>query len=210
MDYNQVLENSFKKSYSEGLDLWTRDSFLNTHIINYADSLKGNDRKILDIGTGKAQNAHIFLEKGFYFVGIDITQQKVWEFLESKYPGKVKFYHSHFLHWNNEENLFTNVLDVGCLHHQRYEDIPNYLKKVSNILTKDGKYLLIVSAYDDGEENEKMHKVEILPSGKIRNKFNALELKSLLGEDFEVESIKRIHNVERNRFLLEVISKRRV
>ncbi|MED3025661.1 MULTISPECIES: class I SAM-dependent methyltransferase [Bacillus cereus group] len=210
MDYNQVLENSFRKSYSEGLDLWTSDSFLNTHMKNYANSLKGNDRKILDIGTGKAQNAHTFLEKGFYFAGIDIAQQKEWKVLERNYPEKVKFYHSHFLHWNNEDNLFTNVLDVGCLHHQRYDDIPNYLKKVSNILTKDGKYLLIVSSYDGEEENKKMHKVNILPSGKIRNQFNALELKFLLGEEFEIESIKRLHNVKRNRFLLEVISKKRV
>lgn len=210
MDYNIILEKSFEKSYKEGLDLWTKDGFLNCHVKQYAQSL-GDEitRKILDIGTGKAQNSHVFLEKGHEFTGIDVAEQKEWEVIKNNFPKRAMFFKVNFLEWEGHNEEFTDILDVGCLHHQEYEKIPEYFRKVNKMLMKDGKFFLIVSTFNEAESNQRVHNVEKLPSGKIRNRFNTLEIQYLLTEAFDIESIKRIHNTERNRYLLEIIAKKR-
>ncbi|KKB35045.1 class I SAM-dependent methyltransferase [Bacillus thermotolerans] len=210
MDYNAILEQSFKKSYEEGLDLWTKDQFLNDHVKKYAE-LIGNHtpRKVLDIGTGKAQNSHVFLEEGHEFTGIDIAEQKEWKVIKSNFPEKAKFFKVNFLEWEGYKEEFTDVLDVGCLHHQEYRKIPEYFKKINELLTEDGKFFLIVAAFEEDKLDQRLHRVEKLPSGKIRNRFNTCELHCLLNEVFDIESMQRIHNKKRNRYLIKVIAKKR-
>jgi SAM-dependent methyltransferase len=210
MDYDVILERSFEKSYKEGLDLWTKDEFLNRHVKQYAQSL-GNEirRKILDIGTGKAQNSHVFLELGHEFTGIDIAEQKEWEVIKNNFPEKASFLKVNFLEWEGHDDEFTDILDVGCLHHQEYEKIPEYFRKVAKMLLVGGTFFLIVASFGDDESNHRVHQVENLPSGKIRNKFNICELQYLLSEAFDIERIQRIHNTKRNRYLLEIIVKKR-
>jgi SAM-dependent methyltransferase len=137
--------------------------------------IKGNDNKILDIGTGPGTQALRLSELGFNVTGSDLSEYAIEK--ARKISNRINFIIDDILNSKITENEFGYVFDRGCFHVLSVNDRYRYVIKVKNILKKDG--ILFLKCFSDKEVREE---------GPYR--FSQDKIKEIFGNDFEIQSIK--------------------
>lgn len=104
--------------------------------------------KALDLGCGTGTNALTISSFGWKTTGVDYIPRAIRAARrKTKRIGlksKPHFLVADVLTFQPLDELFDLVLDVGCFHSFRGEDVERYVRKVSRILTPGGSLLLYV------------------------------------------------------------------
>ncbi len=171
-DWNLIYKNEKVANmpwYNEKLD-----SDLEEEIVQ-RKTIKGNDTKFLDIGTGPGTQAICLSELGFNVTASDLSEYAIEK--ARKLSDKVNFIVDDILNSKFKENEFEYVFDRGCFHVLPADDRNRYVTKVKNILKKDG--ILFLKCFSDKEIREE---------GPYR--FSPDKIKEIFGNDFEILDIK--------------------
>jgi SAM-dependent methyltransferase len=154
--------------YNEKLDYDLEEEIVQRNI-------KGNDIKILDIGTGPGTQAIRLSELGFNVTGSDLSEYAIEK--AKNLSNRVNFIIDDILNSKFKENEFEYIFDRGCFHVLPVEDRNRYVIKVKNILKIDG--ILFLKCFSEKEERKE---------GPYR--FSPDEIKEIFGNDFEIQRIK--------------------
>jgi SAM-dependent methyltransferase len=155
--------------YNEKLDYDLEEEIVQRNI-------KGNDIKILDIGTGPGTQAIRLSELGFNVTGSDLSEYAIEK--AKKLSNRINFIIDDILNSKFKENEFEYIFDRGCFHVLPINDRSRYVSKVKNILKKNG--ILFLKCFSDKEL--------VIDQGPYR--FSPDKIKEIFGNDFEILSIK--------------------
>ena len=112
------------------------------NLVSLVESGKLKTGRVLDIGCGNGRNSVYLAKKGFCIDGIDFSTSSIeWaRELASKENVEVNFINGSFFDSNFEQNTYDFIYDGGCLHHIKPHRRDQYLRKISEILKKDGYF----------------------------------------------------------------------
>ena len=115
-------------------------------VLNYLESLNlNNNAKILELGFGGGQTAKMILEKGYYYVGIDISSQ-LTECAKERCSiyvkeGKARFYVGSIdERLNFDDTSFDVVIAVGVF--QYVTNISDCFSEIRRVLKKGGSLIV--------------------------------------------------------------------
>jgi len=110
-----------------------------------------DNKKILDLGCGNGDLSIYLGKKGANVVGIDysknairIAQKKLSK--EKKLIGKVKFLNMDANKIKFNKNIFDMVISIDVFEHLYPEELEKVMKKISNILKRNGELLVHTEA----------------------------------------------------------------
>ncbi len=104
--------------------------------------------KALDLGCGTGTNALTLASKGWGTTGVDYIPKAIRSARrKAKYMGfgdTLHFQVADALTYQPQSGLFDLVLDIGCFHSFRGEDVGQYARNISRLLAPGGSLLLYV------------------------------------------------------------------
>jgi 2-polyprenyl-3-methyl-5-hydroxy-6-metoxy-1,4-benzoquinol methylase len=98
---------------------------------------------ILDVGCGAGRHSVLFAEQGYTVTGIDYSKIgiKHAKLLAAKRELNVDFICADFLNYRFEKK-FDVIIDSGCLHHCAKNTWTQYVSKIKETITENGKIFL--------------------------------------------------------------------
>jgi len=131
---------------SSGLELSPRSEMIWECISPYENLWKG--KTVLDIGTGTGWMLNRFLELGAIKVtGVEPSQKSI--LLGRKSFPKVTFVETSFDKYAGTSDAFNLISSILSFSHIR--DVDGSFKKIAELLTSLGKFLLIIQNYEYGQ-----------------------------------------------------------
>lgn len=114
-----------------------------------ADELRG---KSLDIGCGNGRNSIYMSKKGFDSLGIDLALEAImWAKKKAKEENSnAQFSQISIFDYEDKANSYSRIHDSGCLHHIKPHRRPEYLNKIYNLLSEEGRFTLVCFNLDGG------------------------------------------------------------
>jgi cyclopropane fatty-acyl-phospholipid synthase-like methyltransferase len=144
--------------------------------------------KTLDVGCGNGYHAQYLSKRGYHVTGIDVSKEII-EYANKNYNNKNLIF--------KQEDVFSKTLlkdkynfiyDIGLFHNILPEKRKEYSKQISNLLEKNGKFLLF--CFDKREETFKNKNVYL--NTKINMTSYPLSKKEIIDnfkEYFKIEKI---------------------
>lgn len=134
----------FEKIYEKPGAIWTRTK-PPQELIELIESGKIKPCKALDIGCGEGFYSIYLALKGFDVIGIDLSEKAIQYAKENaaKQGVNVCFMQMEIASLEKLKEKFDFILEWGVLHHIMPLQRQKYVKDVSRILNKGGKYLSV-------------------------------------------------------------------
>ena len=147
--------------------------------------------KALDIGCGEGHYSIYLASKGFDVLGIDFSGQAIKIAKKNAVKNKIqcKFLKLNISNIEQLSNKFDFILEWGLLHLINPKQRPAYFKKISSLLRKNGKYLLV--SFSDQSPECEGENIRRSQNGNFVYYSSISELKKL-GPYFKFEKIKTI------------------
>ncbi|MFV1948508.1 MAG: class I SAM-dependent methyltransferase, partial [Anaerolineales bacterium] len=102
----------------------------------------------LDLGCGTGTNTLTLASKGWQTIGVDYIPKAIrTAHRKAKHMGfgeALHFQVADALTYQPQGGLFDMVLDIGCFHSFRGEDVERYARNISRLLAPGGSLLLYV------------------------------------------------------------------
>ncbi len=121
----------------------------------------GDRRRILDVGCGDGTLVRYLSGSDRTVTGIDISPACIKRAAEADPGGHAEYLLCPFAEYR-PDRLFDAVLFVASLHHM---DMPRSLAKASDLLTKDGKLLVVGLASPSCPADRLIELCRIVPAG---------------------------------------------
>lgn len=172
-NYNNNLEVTYKKMYSEAKDVWTHEEEMRIAPKLLLSLLSANrTHRILDIGCGAGIDTAFFASQGMESYGIDIVINKSWNDYQEQY-NNANFAQQSIYDFHTQDILFDGILDNGCMHHHHPDTFKEYFNKIDQLLVKNG--VLLISTFYTGVSEQNLDN-----NGRIMRSFTSEELKTLV------------------------------
>lgn len=128
--------------------------------------------RAIDLGCGTGTNAIYLAEHGWQAVGADFSRGAVRSARRKaqKLGLPIEFHRTDVTRLDGIQGSFDLALDIGCFHSLPVERRPAYAKRVGELVSPDGHYLLY--AWLPGEDSDS-------------SKPSQEDVNSLFGSDFE-------------------------
>lgn len=147
-EYQQLLESSFTRHYTEGSDVWSTDvSSEEATRIALSQALKRIDRKlnVLDIGCGNGRHLTLLEHQAERYTGVDLFEHENWLPARQETSLQAVFVSQDFLSFANQsDQQYDLIIDCGCFHHQHPDDHAEYLQQIHSLLSDDGTVSMVV------------------------------------------------------------------
>ena len=189
--------------YAEDFETRTRDYLINRLYAEVSLFLlaMGDERGILDLGSGPGRDSIYFKGKGFEPVAVDITPEMVRRCQDKG----LEAYVMDAENLDFEDGSFGGVWAYTSLLHLEKEKFPKALDEVSRVLKPKGIFFI---GMREGE-GEGIRKSVNYPGEEIYISFyQDGELKCLLGKNFEVLDFSRTEMDEDHIYLNHLCRKR--
>jgi ubiquinone/menaquinone biosynthesis C-methylase UbiE len=185
----QANRRYFRQAYSSGKHGWAsvRPSSYAVRFLRRLSRLVKEGR-LLDLGCGEGRHAIAAARLGFEVTAIDyepLALRRARALAKGAGVRGVSFRKADALHLPFPKASFDVVLDYGCLHHQKKEDWPAYLRGVLRVLRPRGFLVLSVFSprfYMFKDSRRRWH----IAQGAYRRCFAPQDLRRLFSRDFEV------------------------
>lgn len=166
--------------------------YLKNEINLFLKTIKG--KKTLDLGSGPGDASLIFKQKGFQSICIDFSESMIQLCKEKG----LKAYKLDMEHLDFKDNSFDAVWAYTSIMHLPKNKIPNILKKISELLKKDGIfYIGMIEGEFEGLKPEKND--ELLK--RYWSLYTKKELDQLLSKNFEIIHFSKIRYSKNYTFL---------
>jgi 2-polyprenyl-3-methyl-5-hydroxy-6-metoxy-1,4-benzoquinol methylase len=134
----------FEKAYEKSGAVWTSIE-PPIEIVKLIENGKIKPCKCLDIGCGEGFYSIYLASKGFEVTGIDLSENAIKYAKQnaSKKGVKIKFITMNVSDLSKINEKFDFVFEWALLHHIIPEKRKRYVKDVSNLLNKGGKYFSV-------------------------------------------------------------------
>ena len=149
--------------------------------------------KVLDIGCGEGFYSIYLASRGFEVTGVDLSENAINLAKQNaeKAGEKINFFQMDIENLDKINNKFDFVLEWAILHHIPHEKRKKYVRDVSNLLNKDGKYLSVSFNINDRKSEQGKKSKEITggqkrPVGATLYFSSLQELKELFKAYFEI------------------------
>jgi len=188
MNNKEILERTYAKPGA----VWTSVE-PPTEIVELIESGKIKPCKCLDVGCGEGFYAIYLASKGFDVTGIDLSENAIKYAKQNatEKGAKINFIVMDISDLSKINGKFDFIFEWALLHHLMPEKRKKYVKDISNLLNKNGKYLSVCFNEQDPKFG-KGKKLRIIPEksraiigGKLY--FSSLEeLKDLFEPYFKI------------------------
>jgi len=102
--------------------------------------------RALDLGCGTGTNVLTIASYGWQTTGVDYIPKAIRSARRkanrTEYRTKIDFQVADVLTYRAQEDQFDLILDIGCFHSFRGEDVNQYARNVSRLLAPGGSFLL--------------------------------------------------------------------
>ena len=142
--------------------------------------------KTLDLCCGAGTNPVYLAKKGFDVTALDISDKAV-EYAKEKareVEVDISFLVGDFLNLPFRSEAFDFAFDFGCFHHVQVKDRITFIEGVHKLLKPEGTYFLTCFSYKNGS---------------AWNHFTEEQIVELFADYFEIEWIKHVSSLERDR-----------
>lgn len=190
----------FDKAYErQGIAIWT-ETEPPKELIELVENGEIKPCKVLDIGCGEGFYAIYLASQGFEVTGIDLSKNAIKYAKQnaSKKGAKINFIAMDILDLSKINEKFDFIFEWALLHHIMPEKRKKYVKDVSDLLNKNGKYLSVCFNEKSDHFAQPGEKERIVPQdAKVlqgqRLHFSSLEeLKELFKYNFKIIKSKLI------------------
>lgn len=178
MIYNLMTNQTNQTSsvYNKIAELYAKAFAKPAPYIDEFLTLLPKNAKILDAGCGVGTDAGYMASQGFKVIGVDLSEEML-ELAKQKFP-QIDFRKQDIRKLNFPPNSFAGILAAYSLIHISKKDILALLKKLCQILKKDGA---IYIALQEGKSEETFVSTPFKPDQKLfLNVITFDEIKSLL------------------------------
>jgi SAM-dependent methyltransferase len=111
--------------------------------------------KALDLGCGTGTNVITIAEYGWQVTGVDYVPQAIRiarrKARKAGVKDAVRFLAGSVLTPDFMQDEYDLILDIGCFHSFRGEDVHRYARNIPLLLTPGGRFLVYVHLADDAE-----------------------------------------------------------
>jgi cyclopropane fatty-acyl-phospholipid synthase-like methyltransferase len=185
----EIFENIYKTPGAG----WTK-SEPPAELVELVEKEKIKPCKAIDIGCGEGFYSIYLASKGIDVMGIDLSEQAI-EYAkgnteQAKYNIRFMVMDVNSLHQLNE--TFDFVLEWSVMHHIMPPQRQNYIKDISKILNKGGKYLSVCFSEQSHEVVGSGEKYAISPVGTKLYYSSQHELRELFDPYFRIIESKDI------------------
>ena len=181
------------KEYFE--EVTKRKYFVESHIINFADFKKYNNKTVLEVGCGIGTAAHSFIENGAIYTGIDLSDKSV-EIAKKRlevFNLKGNIYQMNIEDIDAIEYEYDLIYSFGVLHHT--PDIKKSIKNIHKMLKPGGEFKMMLYARNSWKYyqiTEGLDQYESQNGVPIANVYTHEEVHDLL-TDFNNITINQTH-----------------
>lgn len=175
-----------------------RKFFAEPHIRDFSDFAAWNGKSVLEIGCGIGTAAVNFARSGARYTGIELSEVSL-ELARKRF--EVYGLSGKFYHGNAEElqsflpiDRYDLVYSWGVLHHT--PDPDRVIQHIKSYLAKDGMLKIMVYARNSWKNfmiTAGLDQPEAQSGCPLARVYDATEIESLLGRDFEINQIKQDH-----------------
>jgi len=178
------------------MEVTKRKYFVESHILDFADFKKYNNKRVLEVGCGIGTAAQSFAENGAIYTGIDISDYSIE--LAKKRFNLFDLNGSLLVHdieqpFQQPFQPFDLVYSFGVLHHT--PDINTAIKNIYNCLKPRGEFKLMLYAKNSYKYNQivaNLDQFEANSGVPIANVYTNQEIFELL-KDFTEIDIQQTH-----------------
>lgn len=168
------------------------------NVVEYFETEKISNGKVLELGCGPGRNAIFFAEKGCVVDAVDQSEEGI-EWAKERAAEKnidVNFIKTNIFELKIEEGTYDVVYDSGCFHHIAPHRRMNYLDLVNRALKPGGSFALtcFVQGGELGGADISDWDVYRLKSLKGGLGFTEEKLKTIF-QEFEVIEIRKMRDV---------------
>jgi 2-polyprenyl-3-methyl-5-hydroxy-6-metoxy-1,4-benzoquinol methylase len=131
--------DNYEDAYAHGAAPWN-ELPVATDLLSLAPLPSRAYLRLLDVGCGTGHNLKLMEQLGFRCWGIDVSPTAIAQAkLKASHPDHFVAGSVTELPW--PDGCFDLVLDIGCLHCLRHEEVPAYITEVRRVLVPDGRFL---------------------------------------------------------------------
>ena len=108
-----------------------------------AEEIKREKRRprLLDLGCGTGELAHVFLKAGYSYTGIDIAPERIAFARKTYRKGKFHVMDASALQY--PDGYFDQILVTGVLHHLSDQEVRDIVKEMQRVLRPEGRVLVM-------------------------------------------------------------------
>ncbi|HUV42375.1 MAG TPA: class I SAM-dependent methyltransferase [Patescibacteria group bacterium] len=173
-----IISKIFKKERTP--NFWL-DEFKILMGLMEANSLKITGSKFLDLGCGTGNDAHLALDRGMKYVGVDLSKGMLD--LARKMVKGAKFLEMDVTNLKFEDNEFDIVWASAVLLHLNSLDLNKALKEIRRVLKPDHFAFISMEKRQEGDRPKSMRRS--IKEGKLVKRFFALYTESEFGNILE-------------------------
>lgn len=187
MDYLSINRNAYDKTAEEFRSKISsrkrNDEMIVKKLCKYL--ARESSIKILDIGPGNGQMAKMLCDKGYEVVGIEFSEPLAM--VAQNTAPQLKMIIDNFLTHDFGKQKFSGILVVAFIHLFPRNDCLIVIKKIYDLLDKDGYALITTTKHEKSEEGFLSKDNFQDNSLRFRKKFTIEELqKILVDEKFQI------------------------
>ena len=182
------------KEYFE--EVSKRKYFVESHILEFAEFEKYNNKRVLEVGCGIGTAAHSFIENGAIYEGIDLSEKSIevakkrLEVFQLKGDVYVENIENITEFQSTRLNTYDLVYSFGVLHHTPNIDVA--IDNIWNLLKDGGEFKLMLYAKNSlkyFEIKDGLDQYEAQSGVPIANVYTNEEVHQLLSKFKDIEIV---------------------
>lgn len=120
------------------------------YVDDFVSRLKGKNKKVFEVGCGDGQLLNYLSNRGLDVIGLDFSKNLL-AIAKKKYPN-LTFINNDICDYKTKEK-FDGIISKDVLFHIPDEDLVKVLNNIKNMLTKNGKFCVIMDMpKEEGEQ----------------------------------------------------------
>ena len=192
MKQSELFEQ-MQQRYREGAIPWNQP-LPPPEVIALADTLPSG--RALDMGCGAGRTCVYLAQRGWTCDGVDFVPEAI-EMAETRareagVADRTRFIVASVTHIPTLSGPYDLVVDIGCMHNLRGDDLRLYAAEVARLLRPDGVYLLFAHLAEDTPTDALLGGAEPDTSQQVsRYGLSAQTILSLFAPDFTLDRLER-------------------